>query len=58
MFLANQNYKVANLPLVPEAHIPDSYGKVKPKENCWLTNDRPWFTKLQSERERIDWLMD
>ncbi len=36
MFLANQNYKVANLPLIPEAHIPEQIWQVDPKKNCWF----------------------
>ena len=50
MFLANQNYKVANLPLVPEAHIPDTLWKVNPKKIVGLTNDRRVLNSIRRER--------
>lgn len=50
MFLANQNYKVANLPLVPEAHIPDLLWKVDPKKIVGLTNDRSVLNSIRRER--------
>lgn len=50
MFLANQNYKVANLPLVPEAHIPETLWKVNPKKIVGLTNDRHVLNSIRRER--------
>ncbi|ALV21194.1 MAG: pyruvate, water dikinase regulatory protein [Carnobacterium sp.] len=50
MFLANQNYKVANLPLVPEAHIPDLLWQVDPKKIVGLTNDRKILNSIRRER--------
>lgn len=50
MFLANQNYKVANLPLVPEAHIPDTLWKVDSKKIVGLTNDRRILNSIRRER--------
>ncbi|EGF49067.1 PEP synthetase regulatory protein, partial [Lacticaseibacillus rhamnosus MTCC 5462] len=32
LFLANRNLKVANLPLVPNAHIPEEIWQVDPKK--------------------------
>ncbi|TFJ38501.1 phosphoenolpyruvate synthase regulatory protein [Carnobacterium divergens] len=50
MFLANKNLKVANLPLVPEAHIPDQLWKVNPKKIVGLTNDPKILNSIRRER--------
>lgn len=50
MFLANQNYKVANLPLVPEAHIPEQIWQVDPKKIVGLTSDREALNSIRRER--------
>ena len=50
MFLANQNYKVANLPLVPEAHIPEQIFQVDPKKIVGLTSDRKALNSIRRER--------
>ncbi len=50
MFLANQNYKVANLPLIPEAHIPEQIWQVDPKKIVGLTSDRKALNSIRRER--------
>lgn len=50
MFLANQNYKVANLPIVPEAHIPEQLWKIDPKKIVGLTNDVDVINDIRRER--------
>lgn len=50
MFLANQNYKVANLPLLPEAHIPEQIFQVDPKKIVGLTSDRKALNSIRRER--------
>jgi len=50
MFLANQNYKVANLPLVPEAHIPEQIFQVNPKKIVGLTSNRKALNSIRRER--------
>jgi len=50
MFLANQNYKVANLPLVPEAHIPEQIFQVDSKKIVGLTSDRKALNSIRRER--------
>ncbi|MER2002063.1 MAG: pyruvate, water dikinase regulatory protein [Carnobacterium inhibens] len=50
MFLANQNYKVANLPLIPEAHIPEQIWQVDPKKIVGLTSDREALNSIRRER--------
>ncbi|WP_407370618.1 pyruvate, water dikinase regulatory protein [Carnobacterium sp.] len=50
MFLANQNYKVANLPLIPEAHIPEQIWEVDPKKIVGLTSDREALNSIRRER--------
>ncbi|MCH4170453.1 MAG: kinase/pyrophosphorylase [Lactobacillus sp.] len=50
LFLANKNIKVANLPLVPQAHIPDELWKVDPKKIIGLTNDPSVLNNIRRER--------
>lgn len=50
LFLANKNIKVANLPLVPQAHIPDELWKVNPKKIIGLTNDPSVLNNIRRER--------
>ncbi|WP_430749915.1 pyruvate, water dikinase regulatory protein [Desemzia incerta] len=50
MFLANLNYKVANLPLVPESHIPEELWQVDPKKIVGLTNNLDMINSIRQER--------
>lgn len=50
LFLANRNLKVANLPLVPSAHIPDELFKVDPKKIVGLTTDASVLMNFRRER--------
>lgn len=50
IFLANQNYKVANLPLMPESTIPDELWKVDPSKIVGLTNDPSLLSSIRRER--------
>lgn len=50
MFLANLNYKVANLPLVPESHIPEQLWQVDPKKIVGLTNNLDMINSIRKER--------
>lgn len=50
MFLANKNVKVANLPLLPEAQIPDELWQVDPKKIVGLTNDVDTLASFRRER--------
>lgn len=50
LFLANRNLKVANLPIVPQAHIPEELYKVDPKKIIGLTNDAEVLNKFRRER--------
>lgn len=50
MFLANKNLKVANLPLVPQTHIPDEIYKVDPKKIIGLTNDPSVLNEIRRQR--------
>lgn len=50
MFLANQNYKVANLPLVPESHIPEQLWQIDPKKIVGLTTEREILNTIRRER--------
>ncbi|KRK64717.1 PEP synthetase regulatory protein [Companilactobacillus tucceti DSM 20183] len=50
LYLANKNIKVANLPLVPTAAIPDELWKVNPKKIVGLTNDMNVLTKIRRQR--------
>lgn len=50
MFLANKNIKVANLPVMPEANIPDEIWQVDPKKIVGLTNDPEVLNNFRKER--------
>lgn len=50
LFLANKNLKVANLPLVPQAHIPKQLFEVDPKKIVGLTNDPDVLNNIRKER--------
>lgn len=52
LFLANKNLKVANLPLVPQAHIPKQLWEVDPKKVVGLTNDPDVLNSIRKERMR------
>lgn len=52
LFLANKNLKVANLPLIPEAHIPPQIWEVDPKKIVGLTNDPKILNAIREERMR------
>lgn len=50
IYLANNGYKVANLPLVPEAELPSEIWKVNPNRIIGLTNDVFILSKIRKER--------
>ena len=52
LFLANKNLTVANLPLVPQAHIPKQLWEVDPKKIVGLTNDPDVLNSIRKERMR------
>ncbi|AQP52944.1 phosphoenolpyruvate synthase regulatory protein [Vagococcus penaei] len=52
LFLANKNFKVANLPLIPSAHIPKQLWEVDPKKIVGLTNDPEILNSIRKERMR------
>jgi len=50
LFLANKNLKVANLPVVPQAHIPKQIWEVDPNKVVGLTNDPEVLNTIRKER--------
>ena len=52
LFLANKNLKVANLPLVPQAHIPKQLWEIEPSKIVGLTNDPDVLNSIRKERMR------
>lgn len=50
LFLANKNLKVANLPLVPQTHIPKEIYEIDPKKIIGLTNDPEVLNKIRRQR--------
>ncbi len=50
LFLANRNIKVANLPIVPQAHIPDEIWRVDPKKIIGLMNTPEVLNNIRRER--------
>lgn len=50
LFLANRGYKVANLPLVPKARIPEELYQVDPNKIFGLTNDPEILNEIRKER--------
>lgn len=52
LFLANKNFKVANLPLIPEASLPPQLFDVNPKKIVGLMNDVDVLNQFRKERMR------
>ena len=50
IYLANNNLKVANLPLVPESDLPEEILEVDPKRIIGLTNDVSILSEIRKER--------
>lgn len=51
IYLANNtNYKVANLPLMPEAELPEEIWEVDPRRIIGLTNDVEVLSEIRKER--------
>lgn len=50
LFLANKNLKVANLPLVPETHVPKEIYQIDPKKIIGLTNDASVLNQIRRQR--------
>lgn len=50
IYLANNNYKVANLPLLPESELPDEIWEVDPRRIFGLTNDIKVLSEIRKER--------
>lgn len=50
LFLANKNLKVANLPLVPDTHIPKEIYKIDRKKIIGLTNDLSVLNEIRRQR--------
>ncbi|MCX2454824.1 pyruvate, water dikinase regulatory protein [Lacticaseibacillus nasuensis] len=50
LFLANRNLKVANLPLVPNAHIPDEIYQIDPQKIIGLTTDASVLMAFRRQR--------
>lgn len=52
IFLANEGYKVANLPIMPESTIPKQLYEVDPNLIIGLTNDKDVLLNIRQERMR------
>lgn len=52
IYLANEGYKVANLPLMPESIVPKQIFEVDPKIIIGLTNDKDVLINIRQERMR------
>ncbi|KRM91029.1 pyruvate, water dikinase regulatory protein [Liquorilactobacillus cacaonum] len=50
LYLANKNFRVANLPLVPKAGIPKEIWQVDPQKIFGLTNDPTILNNIRRER--------
>lgn len=50
LYLANQGYKVANLPVIPEAQIPDELFKISSKKIIGLTTSADTLAKIRQAR--------
>ena len=50
IYLANNNYKVANLPLLPESEIPEEIWDVDHRRIFGLTNDIKILSEIRKER--------
>lgn len=52
MYLANKNYKVANVPLVPETKLPKELFEIESKKVIGLTNSPENLNRIRKERMR------
>ena len=52
MYLANKNIKVANIPLVPEAKVPQELFQIPSKKIVGLTNTPEKLNEIRTERLR------
>lgn len=50
LLLANKGLKVANLPLVPQTHIPKEIYEIDPKKIIGLTNDPKVLNRIRRQR--------
>ncbi|MER2063565.1 MAG: pyruvate, water dikinase regulatory protein [Alkalibacterium sp.] len=50
IYMANQGYKVANLPLMPESKLPDEIWQVDQKRMVGLTNEEEMLSNIRRER--------
>lgn len=50
IYMANQGYKVANLPLMPESRLPDEIWQVDPVRMVGLTNEEEMLSNIRRER--------
>lgn len=50
IYMANQGYKVANLPLMPESSLPDELWQVDEKRIVGLTNEEEMLSNIRRER--------
>jgi regulator of PEP synthase PpsR (kinase-PPPase family) len=50
MYLAYRNYKVANIPLVPEVEVPKELWEISPQKIIGLTNDPQYLSTIRAER--------
>lgn len=50
MYLANRNYRVCNIPLVPESPVPDELFQVPARKIVGLTNSPEKLNKIRKER--------
>lgn len=50
IFLANNNFKVANLPLLPESELPEEIWEVDSKRIIGLTNDVTILSNIRKQR--------
>lgn len=50
IFLANNNFKVANLPLLPESELPEEIWEIDPKRIIGLTNDVTVLSDIRKQR--------
>lgn len=50
MYLANRNYRVCNIPLVPETPVPNELFDIPPKRIIGLTNSPDKLNRIRKER--------
>ena len=50
MYLANLGYKVANLPIIPEARVPEELFKISPKRIIGLTTEASTLANIRQSR--------